>query len=218
MAITNVGTLQDAVESWLERTLTDSLFLEFANQVADKLNHGVMGPDGRTWLCPPVRIRSMLDTDTLTTSGGSVALPADWLETERLWIDNSDGTGIDLLYMPLTQFRTHPDAVLTGPPSKFTVDGSTLYIAPTTDADLEISYYARLGGFTGDSDTDAILTNHPNTYLTGCIAQACGWIGDYGRQDRENGNFYAAARALNANNSRAQSSGSLLVARPQAVS
>lgn len=217
MAITNIGTLQTAAESWAERTFTDSLFLEWANAVADKLMRGVMGPDGRAWLVPPVRVAAMLTTSTLTTSSGSVALPADWLEFERIWIDNSDGTGIDLLYLPLKQFRTHPDAVLTGTPSKYTIDGSTLYIAPTTDATLQISYYQELGAFTGDSDTDDILTNHPGVYLSGVLAEYYRWARDPDGMAMETAEFAAKARALNANDKRVQTSGSILVMRPQSV-
>ncbi len=218
MAITNIGTLQSAVESWLERTFDDSLFLEWANDVADKLNRGVLAPDKRTWLCPPLRLRSMLTATTLVTSSGSASLPAAWLDTERLWINNSDGTGIDLLYMPLAQFRTHPDSVLTGVPTKYTLDGSTLYIAPTTDQTLQFSYYGKLGAFTDNASYDAALTNHPGLYREGVMAEACDWISDFERGDRERNKFYARAHGLQAQEGRAQTSGSLLVARPQSVS
>src|SRR5262245_52253329 len=100
MTISTIATLQDAVESWMERTFTDSLFLEWANDVADKLNNGCLSPDRRTWLSPPLRIRSMLTATTLVTSGGSASLPAAWLESERLWINDSNGSP-DLLYFPL---------------------------------------------------------------------------------------------------------------------
>lgn len=217
MAITNIGTLQAAVESWLERTFDDALFLEWANDVADKLNSGCLTPDRRTWLSPPLRVREMLVSTTLSTSGGSASLPAAWLESERLWIDNNDGSGIDLLYMPLAQFRTHPDSVLTGTPTKYTVDGTTLYVAPTSDATLQFSYYGELGAFTADASTDAILTNHPGVYREGAMAEALDWIGDYARADRTWQKFYARVTGLQAKDARAQASGSLLVARPQSV-
>lgn len=215
MTIANIGTLQDAVESFAERTFTDAVFLEWANDVADAMNNGVLSPDKRTWLCPPLRIREMLTQTTLATSGGQATLPAGWLETERLWINSADGAP-DLLYMPLAQFRTHPDSILTGAPTKYTLDGSTLFIAPTSDQTLQFSYYAKLGAFTVDASYDAILTSHPGVYRLGVYAEALDWAGDP-RADAERAKFYQRVHGLQGGANRAQASGSLLVARPQSV-
>jgi hypothetical protein len=217
MAITNIGTLQAAAESWTERTFDDSLFLEWANAVSDKLNRGVMGADGRNWLVPPVRIPSMLTATTLATSGGQATVPAAVLEYERIWINNGDGSGIDLLYLPLGQFRTHPDATLTGTPTKYTIDGSTLFVAPTSDTTLQVSYWGALGAFTGDASTDAVLTAHPGVYLSGVLAEAYRWMRDPDGMTMETAEFAAKARGVNAQAKARATSGSMLVARPQSV-
>lgn len=216
MTISTIATLQTAVESWMERTFDDSLFLEWANDVADKLMNGVLSPDGRMWLSPPLRLRSMLTQTTLVTSSAAATLPADWMDTERVWIDDATGAP-DLLYYPLAQFRSQPDAVLSGVPTKYTIDGTTLFIAPTSDQTLQFSYYATLGAFTGDASTDTILTNHPGVYREGVQAEACDWVGDYARADRERQKMYTRVHGLNAQNKRAQTSGSLLVAKVQGV-
>lgn len=217
MTISNIGTLQSAAESWAERTLDDSLFLEWANAAADKMNTGVMGPDGRTWLIPPVRIKSMLTQTTLATSGGQATIPATVLEYERIWLNSSDGAP-ELLYYPLRQFRAHPDSVLSGTPTKYTIDGSTLFIGPTSDQTLQVSQYTKLGSFDEDSDTDAILTNHPGVYLSGVLAEFYRWARDPEGMAMETMEFASKAKALNAQDKMAQTSGSLLVARPQSVS
>lgn len=216
MTITNIGTLQDAAESWAERSYTDALFLQWANAVARKLERGVMGPDSRTWLVPPLRVRAMLTQGTLSTSGGSVALPADWLEFERIWINANDGK--DLLYMPLAQFRSIADSQLTGTPTKYTIDGSTLYVAPTSDATLQVSYYTTLGAFTGDASTDAILTAYPEVYLSGVLCEAYRWARDAEGLALEQAELSGKVRALNAQDRNAKASGSLHVMRPQSVS
>lgn len=218
MSITNIGTLQTAVESWMERTIDDSLFLEWANSVADELNHGVMAPDGRTWIVPPVRIRSMLTATTLSTSSAVATIPAAVLEFERIWINATDGTGKDLEYRPLRQWREDPDVLQSGTPTKYTIDGSSLYVAPTSDATLQVSYYGKLGAFSGDASYDAVLTNHYRVYLHGCLSEACAWVGDYEREAREDAKFAAAAKALNGHDRQMSTSGSILVARPQMVS
>lgn len=216
MAISNVGTLQSAVESWLERTFDDALFLEFANNVADKLNYGVLGPDGRTWIVPPLRLRSMLTTTTLATSSAAATVPSGLLEFERIWIDANDGK--DLLYVPLSQFRSRANAQLTGTPTEYTMEGATLYVAPTSDATLQVSYFSKLGAFTGDSSTDTVLTNHPRAYLQGVLEEALGWISDFERAGYEGQKFAATVKGLAAADRAAKVSGSLLVMRPQSVS
>ncbi len=216
MTISNIATLQAAAESWTERTFDDALFVEWANAIARKLMHGMMGPDGRTWIVPPLRYAGMETTTTLTTSGASVALPAGWLEFKRIWIDANDGK--DLLYVPLSQFRSDADSQATGTPSKYTIDGATLYTAPTSDADIEVTYYQTLGAFTGDASTDAVLTNNPEIYLSGVLAEAYRWIRDSEGMALEQGEFAAKVRGLNAQDKKAQTSGSILVARPQSVS
>lgn len=216
MAITNIGTLQTAAESWAERTFDDSLFLEWANAAADKLNRGVLAQDNRTFIIPPVRIASMLTSTTIVTSSAVGSIPAAVLEFERIWIDANDGK--DLTYVPLTQFRTDPDSQQTGTPQKYTIDGSSLYVAPTSDATLQVSYWSKLGAFTGDSSTDAVLTNHPGVYLSGVLCEYYRWSRDPEGMAMEQAEFGAKARGLSAQDKMAQTSGSILVCRPQSVS
>lgn len=216
MAITNLGTLQDAVESWLERSFTDALFLEFAAQVTDKLHRGVLAPDNRMWIVPPLRSRLMLTTTTLTPSSGVEALPADWLEFERLWVDTD--AGMDLVYVPKNQFWSDPRSRQTGTPSIYTIDDENVRFGPTTDNDVECTYFQTLTALTGDAITNVILTAHPNVYLRGCLAEAWGWIGgNEAREDRETQNFANAVRGLNQQRKQAQTSGSMLLMRPGSV-
>lgn len=158
----------------------------------------------------------METTTTLTTSGASVALPAGWLEFKRLWIDASDGR--DLTCVALTQFRTEADSQTTGTPQKYTIDGGTLYVAPTTDADIEATYYSTLGSFTGDASADAVLTAHPAVYLSGVLCEYYRWARDPDGLAMEQVEFGAKVRGLNVTDKQAQTSGSILVARPQSVS
>lgn len=213
MAITNKGSLQSAVESWLERSFDDALFVEFAANVTDKLERGVMSPDGRAWACPPLRCRAMLVSDEMDSATGEVT---DWLAFERVWID-SQSEGRDLHYVTPQKFASDPRAAQTGTPSIYTIDGNQFRAAPTTPTILQVTYYQTLGALSDDADTNTVLGAHPRVYLYGCIAEACGWIGDFARQDREFMNFAAAVKALNVERVQSNTSGSVLVMRPGAV-
>jgi hypothetical protein len=217
VTISTVATLQDFVESYLERTLDDSLFLQFLQNVHSKLHRGVMGADGRTWVVPPLRHRCMLTTGTLTTSGGSVALSGltRWLEFERLWIDQNYHPG--LKYHPLATFRDMTDASQSGTPELYTIDGATLYVAPTSDAEINVSYYQHFEELTADGDTNALFTTAPNAYLHGALAEAFRWSRNAQRQAEEDALFAAVIRALNDEKSQAQTSGSPLIGRVGAV-
>lgn len=214
MTITNLGTLQSAVESWMERSFDDALFAEFATTVTDKLERGVMGPDGETWLVPPLRCRDMITSDTVDTATGAVS---SWLEFERLWIDGDCDR--ELLYRSPQQFLSDPRSRETsGNPQIYTMDGVSLRFGPQGDATLQVTYYIRLNPLLVDADTNIILTNHPRVYQQGCMSEACDWLGDYARSDREALKFAAAVRALNAEKKQTQQRGSALVMTPQSIS
>ena len=213
MTISNVGTLQTAVESWVERTLTDSLFLEFCTNVTDRLERGGKTPDGRAWVSQPIRIRSMLYTTTMNSSTGEIT---DWLEFSRVAIEDGENDR-ELKFVTPLEFSSSPLAVVNDKPLIYTIDGTTFRAAPTQATTLAVTYYQRLSPLTADASTNAVLTNHPRVYLHGCIAETCEWLADYERADREWAKFGAAVAGLNAEFKQAQTRGAIMRARPRAV-
>lgn len=212
MTISSYATLKTAAESWTERTYTDTIFGEFVANVTDVLNRGMMAADQRTWIVPPCRARAMLTSVTLTLASGAVALPGDWLEFERLWVDANAGDPLSLV--PLQEYWRDGRTRQSGTPSIYTIDGQTLRTAPAGNGEVEASYFARLTSPASGSDTNVILTNHARVYLQGVLVEASEWEEASARADRERIKFGASVAALNAEMRSSQTSGSLLVMRP----
>lgn len=69
-----------------------------------------------------------------------------------------------------------------------------------------------------DASTDEVLTNNPEVYLSGVLCEAYRWMRDPDGLGMEQAEFSAKVRGLNAQDTQAQTSGAILVARPQSVS
>jgi hypothetical protein len=218
MAITNLGTLQTAVETWLGgRTIPDSLFLEFATEITGILHTGMRDDEDRTWVVPPLRSRLMETSSTLSVSGAQASLPADWLEFSRLWIDTNSGR--PLRYLPLNEFWQDYRVQASDEPEVYTIDGTTMHFAPTSDATVQISYFQELDALAADEDTNVILTDAPHIYRRGCLWLALDWEGPDSegpnlRTANELRGFASVVKAVNAERNKAQRGGSLLVQRP----
>lgn len=108
MSISTYAELKTAVANWLEDSTLTARVPEFIALAQAKMYRGVLGPDGRTWIIPPLRIRDMVTTADITITDGVGALPSGWLEFERLWIDSSGQP--NLKYLPPTTFYDNQGA------------------------------------------------------------------------------------------------------------
>lgn len=219
MSITNYGELKTALANWLERDDLTSRIPEFIALAQSKMYTGVMGPDGRTWAIPPLRVRDMITTANITVTSGVGSLPNGWLEFVRLWIDDTDQP--NLVYMPPDTFfdwaQAHTEAA-GEPVQGYTIEGSTIRIAPPNTETLKSVHYARFTAMSGDSDTDWILTNAPHVYLDGALAEAYGgYLRDPEGAAHHAGMFASAVRGLNAQAKAAQTAGGGLRMRPRAI-
>lgn len=219
MAITTYATLKTAIANWLERSdLTDRI-PEFISLAQSKLYYGVLAPDGRTWMIPPLRIRDMITTADITVTSGVGALPSGWLEFQRLWINDTDQP--NLTYYPPQTFydwaQAHTEAA-GEPVQGYTIEGSVLRIAPPNSETLKSVHYAKFAAMSADSDADWIVTNAPHVYLDGALAEAYGgYLRDPDGAAYHDGRFAASVRGLNAQYAGAQHAGAALRMRPRAI-
>lgn len=217
-AITNLGTLNSAISAYYPdgpRTdITAALLTDFLNFTQSKLYYGDATNDSE-----PLRIRQMVATKTLTpATGGTITISTDvsstWLEFIELTPTTSGARSIT--YVEPWQFRKQQQLLLdTGsPPFIYTIEGDTLYTAPQATGAIIAAYYQKLTAMSLDADTDWLLTNAPQVYLNGMLAEACGYFGG----DEEAGyraKFSGGIAGLNLNDRRARASGSIMVARPR---
>lgn len=131
-----------------------------------------------------LRLRRQVTATTLATvaSTQAVALPSDYLEMENLSL-TSGGIDNSLEYVTIERMNIkYPSGAWDGIPKVYTFEGSSILFGPRPDAiySVPIYYYARMAALTV-TPTNWLLTNHPNIYLFGALAEAGDWV-----QDTEN--------------------------------
>lgn len=219
MAITTYAELKTAVANWLERSDLTSRIPEFISLAQAKMYRGVMGPDGRTWISPPLRVRDMITTADIAVTSGLGALPSGWLEFVRLWINASDQP--NLKYLPPQTFYDNAGAHNTSAASStlaYTIEGLAIRTAAPMTETLKSVHYAKFTAMSADGDADWVLTNAPHVYLAGALSEAWSFIGggdsDQAKYAME---FSAGVKGLMGQDKQAQASGSALVMRPKAI-
>lgn len=217
MSVTTYATLKTGITDRLERS---DLAAETAGWIAlaqGKAYSGMLAPDGRTWLIPPLRIRDMINTASITVTAGAGTLPAGWIEFLRLKGSVTDSTNLE--YVPPEIYWDFAGSVQNETPLlSYTTEGTSILTLPAGSDTLNAVYYAKLAAMSADGDADAVLTNAPHVWLNGALAEACDWIG--GMQDevmRYTQLFASGVAGLNANYKQAQHKGGALIMRPRAV-
>lgn len=99
----------------------------------------------------------------------------------------------------------------------YTIEGSVIRTAGASSATVKSVHYAKFSAMSADGDADWVLTNAPHVYLHGALAEAWGYKLQGDQEAKYQGLFGAAVKGLNAAESQAQHSGSLLVMRPKAI-
>lgn len=219
MAITTYAELKTAIASWLERSDLTSRIPEFIALAQSRMYRGEMGPDARTWIIPPLRVRDMITTANISVTAGVGALPAGWLAFERLWIDAANQP--NLKYLPVQTFYDNAGAHATGAASDtlaYTIEGSTIRTAAPMTETLKSVHYAKFTAMSADADHDWIMDNAPHAYLDGALSEAYGgFLRDAQGAAHHKLLFASAISGLNTEFTQAQHSGSALVMRPKAI-
>lgn len=162
MALASYSDLLASVASWMNRTDLTSVIPDFVTIAESRIARDL-------------RLRNQLTTGTLTTSASTraVALPSGWLEFNSV---NIDGTPDTLCTFVTNEHldAKYPEAGFSGKPFVYSIEAGNILFGPTPDAayTVNVSYFARFDALASDS-TNWLLTNHPNIYLSACLAQGC---------------------------------------------
>ena len=165
MALATYSDLKTAVATWLARSDLTSQIPDFITICHDKLM--------RT-----LRVREMETMNTSFTIGAeTVAVPTDWLETRKIYVTSSNPR-YDLQYISPDKIVEWNASAATGVPKFFTVVGGDFQFVPIPDATYTGThlYYQSLAQMSASSDTNWILTSHPDLYLYGSLLEATGLI------------------------------------------
>lgn len=218
MTLSTYGALKTAVADWsyngagVTATLVGT---DFFPQMQAMMYRG-HGLD-----IQPLRISAMVDSATITPASGGIItissqVDAGWLEFIEM-VPTSNGS-VSINYVPPWDFRKNAYAIQStvAPQYIYTIEGDSLYLAPAAVQPIAAKWYQKFTALSADGDTDWIILNAPQVYLDGCLMLACAYAQDE-REGQFRQKFAAGIKALNLNDQRARSSGSVKVARPRSV-
>lgn len=217
MALTTYAELKTAVADWAWGEVTAAqVAADFLPQAQAKMYRG----DGLD--IEPLRVHAMVSSGTLTpNSGGQVTIStgvdSGWLEFIQI---TPTTTGyMSLSYLDPWNFQKQQNLLAAnGPPLYFTVEGDTLHTAPKGSSiyTLTAQWYQKFTALSADDDADWVLSNAPQVYLNGCLAEAMAYLQDE-REAQFRAKFAAAIKGLNLNDRKTRASGAPKRAAPRAV-
>lgn len=205
MALTSFAELIDGIRDWLGRANDTS------NLPTSRMGDLVAMAEAEIY--DRLRVREMEASAALTVDAQTVALPTDYVETRRLYLDDARDD-LPLVFRAPPQFwREVRLPTTTGRPRIYTIEGSDILFGPAPDATYtgRLLYYKRFAGLA--SEVNTIFTARPHLYLYGALAHAAPFVDDDERIGVWRGQFEAAISQAQSASDRGSYSGAPLIIR-----
>ena len=167
MAVDTYSNLKTTIANYLNRSDLTAYLGDFITLTEARLNR-------------ELRVREMVNTDTSTTTVAgtqSYSLPTGYLEATTV-IFQSDPY-CTLRFISNSDFYNKYNASQSrGKPTYFTIVGSNILlgVAPNSATTLQINYYKSLTALSDSNASNDILTNYPELYLYGALAESAPFI------------------------------------------
>lgn len=118
---------------------------------------------------------------TLTATAETVSLPTDFVRMTDLYINTDPRAYIEPMSLPT--LRTAYSSQTTGKPRNYAIRGESLVLGPSPDTSytLKLAYFAKYTALTTGTATNVLLTDHPDVYLYGSLAELYGLLKDEDR-------------------------------------
>ena len=168
MAIQNYGELKTACANWLKNSTIEQRIPEFIELAENKIYNKLDITDIETEV-------------TLTIDQREVALPSDYLEQRRHYIDVTEP--VQRISYAAPEWLWRYDAGWKNSsafPRYYTIEANNLVFSPQPDSSYtgKWLYLARQPRLSADSDTNSILQEHTDLYLYGALMYAEGYLAD----------------------------------------
>lgn len=186
MALTTYAELKAAVADWLNRTDLTTQIVDFIALAEARIARTISSPN-----------TSILQA-TLTAGDDALTLPAKLTALVSVCLSGSYiGSRVEIVShaVLVEKRRLYPMGTV---PRYCAVVGETLEFAPIVSADITVDIEVE-GPFVPLSDaapTNWILTDHPDLYLYGALAESAPYLKDDVRVAMWNGRFQVALKEL----------------------
>jgi hypothetical protein len=152
VALTTYAGLKASIASWLHRSDLTAVIPDFISLAESQIRRDV-------------RCRAMEQSATGTLTSTSLAFPTRMAEVLRVALNG------DLQrYLTPNDFQGR-----TGEANQYTIVGET-FVFQSSTATYAIDYYQWFAALADDADTNWVLTNFPEIYLFGALAEAKAFV------------------------------------------
>lgn len=153
MAISTFAELKTAVANWLHRDDLTAIIPDFIVLAESQIRQDV-------------RVRAMEQTASGSLSAATLALPTRFAEARRVIL----GTTPQAFLTP-EAFYPYRDSVT----NHYTILG-TNFVFQQTSGTYQVDYWQWFAPFSDDADTNWLLTNHPDVYLSAAMFEAATYV------------------------------------------
>jgi len=190
MALNNFDNLVKSIINWSHRPDLGELIPDFI-QLAENAMYANQDEN--------LKVRSMEFISTSTTNGKYLALP-DYYESARGIRLTVDGNP-DLVYKTPEAMKRRP---ASGLPQFYTILGNQIEFdrTPDTGYTIELQYYRKALPLTESNQTNEVLTDYPDLYLSGALVELFTHSQDYQQQQIYKQRFIAAIKGANKSDKR----------------
>lgn len=159
MSLASYSDLTTAIGTWLKRADLASAAPDFITLCEAKVNR-------------VLRINEVENRVTATLDEQYESLPTDFLEPRKLQITTSPSS--ELTYLTPSVMDARYPSPNSGRPFHYTIVGGSLKfeVTPSPSLLMELVYYVRVPALTAVAPTNWLMTNHPDVYLYGSLAEA----------------------------------------------
>lgn len=161
MALSTYSELQSSIADWMNQTNLTAVIPDFIRLAEAQMNR-------------VIRVSQMEQRATTLTVAGQAyySLPTDYLALRDIQLNASPNRSLS--YMSPEEIDIHYDSTVNDTPNFYTIVGNEFQLAPapSSEHNLEISYYQQIPALSDSSTTNWLLTAYPDIYLYGSLVQA----------------------------------------------
>lgn len=204
MAISTYGQLKTAIANWLDNDSLTNRIPEFVTLAESRINQSLRTRENEK------RITASISTQLFD-------MPANFIEMRNIQL-NTDPIQ-HLSYVSPEQMDQFQPNSTSGQPTTYTIHGDEFQFKPIPDATytVEMTYWYELTAFSGDSDTNTVLTKFPGLYLYASLVAASPFIGDDSRLSIWAELYTSLMDKINSRDRIGRYSGTKLYAKPQRI-
>jgi hypothetical protein len=197
MAITTYTELQASIASWLNR---DDLTANIPDFIA--LAESSINTEVRHW-----RMENRAET---TIDGQFTGIPTNWLSTIRFHLGNDGTTDLRYLSRAAMQSMRSETQDSTGTPKYYGNNSGQFEMLPAPDGSYNaiLLYYAKVPSLSSTSETNWLLTHHPDIYLYGALIHSAPFLQEDARAQTWAALYTSAVKRVNDSSNKSTASGS----------